>query len=101
MTLNRFKQVCEDYGLYVEELRPNYVRAFFKNELVALFYEGHIYCYNHPFALRYTKTMMIDNGEHTEVYSSIELEENIVQTIEKLKKLFIKIKKDEIEREFK
>ena len=44
--------------------------------------------------------MMIDNGESTEVYSTSELEENIVQTVGKLKKIFIKIKKFEIEKEF-
>ena len=101
MTLDRFKQICEDYGLEVEEVRPIYVRAFFKNELVSLYNRGQIYCYIHPIAFNYAnKTMLIDNGEGTEVYSTSELEENIVQAVCNLKKLFIKIKKNEIEREF-
>lgn len=40
--------------------------------------------------------MMIDNCESTEVYSISELEENIVKTIERLKIIFIRIKKFEI-----
>lgn len=103
MILNRFEQICKDYGLRVNNEDPNYARAYFNNELVALCYKdkGHIFCYNRPFAfLCATKTMMIDNGECTEVYSYTELEENIVQTIKKLKKLFIKIKKNEIENDF-
>jgi hypothetical protein len=44
--------------------------------------------------------MMIENGESTEVYSTSELEENIVQTIGRLKIIFIRIKKFEIEKEF-
>lgn len=102
MTLNDFKQVCEDSGLEVKEFNHNFVRAFFKNELVSLYSRGQIYCYIHPIAFQYAnKTMMIDNGESTEVYSASELEENIVQAVCNLKKLFIKIKKYEIEREFK
>ena len=45
--------------------------------------------------------MLIDNGESTEVYSTSELEDNIVKAVCNLKKLFIKIKKFEIEKEFK
>ena len=102
MTLNDFKQVCENYGLDVEELSPNMVRAFFKNELVSLYNRGQIYCYVHPIAFCYTtKTMLIDNGESTEIYSTTELKDNIVKAVCNLKKLFIKIKKYEIEREFK
>lgn len=109
MTFNRFKQVCEDYGLDVianptcknEKGEYTYARAFFKNEVVAVYDRRRMYCYNHPITFRYaTKTMMIDNGESTEVYSTSELEENIVQTIGKLKKIFIKIKKNEIENDF-
>jgi hypothetical protein len=44
--------------------------------------------------------MMIDNGECTEVYSTSELEENIVKAVCSLKKLLIRIKKCEIENEF-
>lgn len=109
MTLNRFKQVCEDYGLDVEINQHTknesgeyiYARAFFKNELVVVFNQRKILCYNHPTLFRYaSNNMLIDNGEGMEIYSTSELEENIVQTIGKLKKLFIKIKKCEIEREF-
>lgn len=100
MTLNDFKQVCEDNGLDVEELSHNFVRAFFKNELVSLYNRGQIYCYIHQIAYYANITMMIDNGESTEVYSTTELEENIVKAVCNLKKLFIKIKKFEIEKEF-
>lgn len=109
MTLDRFKQVCEDYGLYVivnpncknEKGEYTYARAFFKNELVAVYDRRRLYCYNRPITFRYAnRTMLIGNGESTEVYSTSELEENIVQTIGKLKKIFIKIKKFEIEKEF-
>ena len=108
MTLNKFEQVCEDYGLYVE-INPvcknvkgeyTYARAFYKNDVVAVYDKKRIYCYNRPITFRYAAGMMIDNGESTEVYSTSELEENIVKTIEKLKKIFIKIKKFEIEKEF-
>lgn len=109
MTLNDFKQVCEDNGLYVE-INPvcknvkgeyTYARAFYKNELVALYDKRRVYCYNRTYTFRYThKTMMIDNGECTEVYSTSELEDNIVKAVCNLKKLFIKIKKFEIEKEF-
>lgn len=44
--------------------------------------------------------MKINKGKAIEIYSTTELEENIVKTIGKLKKLLIKIKKNEIEREF-
>lgn len=113
MTLDRFEQICKDYGLYVE-INPvcknvkgeyTYARAFYKNELVALYdnrYNRRIYCYTQPSTFCYSdESMLIDNGESTEVYSDLELEENIVQTVCNLKKLFIKIKKYEIEREFK
>lgn len=109
MTLDRFKQVCEDYGLDVivnpncknEKGEYTYARAFFKNEVVAVYDRIRMYCYKHPITFRYAnRTMLIDNGESTEVYSTSELEENIVQTIGKLKKIFIKIKKFEIEKEF-
>jgi len=108
MTLDRFKQVCEDYGLEVI-VNPTckningeytYARAFYKNDVVAVYDKRRIYCYNRPIIFRYAAGMMIDNGESTEVYSTSELEENIVKTIEKLKKIFIKIKKFEIEKEF-
>ena len=109
MTLNRFKQVCEDYGLNVEinthcqneKGEYTYARAFYKNVIVAVFYQRQIMCYNHPTLFRYASDkMLIDNGECTEMYSTSELEENIVKTIGRLKKLFIKIKKYEIEKEF-
>lgn len=101
MTLDRFEQICEDYGLRVIEVSRDNIRAFYKNEIVTVYYKRQIYCYTHPSTICYaTKTMIIDNGEGTEIYSTSELEENIVQTIEKLKKLFIKIKKFEIEKEF-
>ena len=113
MTLDRFEQICKDYGLYVE-INPvcknvkgeyTYARAFYKNELVALYdnrYNRRIYCYTQPSTICYaTEAMLIDNGESTEVYSDSELEENIVQAVCNLKKLLIKIKKYEIEREFK
>ena len=108
MTLNRFKQVCEDNGLtvIVNQCCKNingeytYARAFFKNEIVVVYDKKRMYCYNRPITFRYAAGMMIDNGESTEVYSTLELEENIVKTIEKLKKIFIKIKKFEIEKEF-
>ena len=109
MTLNRFEQICKDNGLEVI-INPNcknekgeyyYARAFFKSEIVAVFDRKRMYCYKRPIVFRYSnKAMLIDNGECTEVYSTYELEENIVQTIGKLKKLFIKIKKFEIEKEF-
>ena len=109
MTLNRFEQICKDHGLDVdinqhcknEKGEYYYARAFFKTELVALYDRKRIYCYPHPILFRYsTKAMIIGNGESTEIYSTYELEENIVQTIGKLKKLMIKIKKFEIEKEF-
>lgn len=100
MTLNDFKQVCEDNGLDVEELSHNFVRAFFKNELVSLYNRGQIYCYINRIAYYANRTMMIDNGESTEIYSASELEENIVKAVCNLKKLFIRIKKFEIEKEF-
>ena len=103
MTLNRFEQICKDYGLRVINDYPYYASAYFNNELVALCYKdkGQIFCYNRPFAFSCAnKTMMIDNGECTEVHSYTELEENIVKTIGELKKLLIKIKKFEIDKEF-
>lgn len=108
MTLDIFEQVCKDYGLDVivnptcknEKGEYTYARAFYKNEVVAVYDRRRMYCYNHPIAFRYAAGMMIDNGESTEVYSTSELEENIVKTIGKLKKIFIKIKKFEIEKEF-
>lgn len=106
MTLNRFKQVCEDNGLTVIvnptfKKESTYARAFYKNEVVAVYDSGRMYCYNRPHTFRYNnKTMMIDNGESTNVYSTSELEENIVQTIGRLKIIFIRIKKFEIEKEF-
>ena len=100
MTLNKFKQICEYCGLHVIETDSDYIRAFYKNEIVTVYYKRRIYCYNRPIAFRYNKTMMIDNGECTEVYSTSELEENIVKAVCSLKKLFIKIKKCEIENEF-
>ena len=108
MTFNRFKQVCEDNGLNVivnptcknEKGEYTYARAFFKTEVVAVYDRKRMYCYNRPHTFRYNKTMMIENGESTEVYSTSELEENIVQTIGRLKIIFIRIKKFEIEKEF-
>ena len=110
--MDRFEQICKDYGLDVE-INPvcknikgeyTYARAFYKNELVALYdnrYNRRIYCYTQPSTICYaTEAMLIDNGEGAEVYSTTELEKNIVQTIYELKKLFIKIKKFEIEKEF-
>lgn len=108
MTLNEFKQVCEDNGLSViinqhckDKGKYTYARAFYKNEVVAVYDKRRIYCYNRPITFHYSnKTMMIDNGDGTEVYSASELEENIVKAVCNLKKLFIKIKKFEIEKEF-
>lgn len=104
MTLNDFKQVCEDNGLYVlfnQYGKYTITKAFFKNVLVASYDKKQIKCYTHPIAFcSANKTMMIDNGESTEVYSTTELEENIVKAVCNLKKLFIKIKKFEIEKEF-
>lgn len=101
MTLNRFEQICKDYGLRVIEVNLDYIRAFYKDEIVTIYYKRRIYCYSHPSTVCYdSKTMLIDNGESTEVYSTTELENNIVQTIENLKKIFIKIKKFEIDKEF-
>lgn len=108
MTLNRFEQICKDYGLDVivnpncknEKGEYTYARAFYKNEVVAVYDRRRMYCYNRPITFHYAAGMMIDNGESTEVYSTSELEENIVKTIGRLKKIFIKIKKFEIEKEF-
>lgn len=104
MTLDRFKKVCEDNGLTVlfnQYGKYTITRAFFKNEIVASYDEKQIKCYTHPIVFCYAnKTMMIDNGDGTEVYSASELEENIVKAVCKLKKLLIKIKKFEIEKEF-
>lgn len=109
MTLNRFEQICKDYGLDViinqccknENGEYLFARAFFKNEIVAFYDKRKIFCHKNPTLFRYlAKHMIIDKGEYTEVYSTSELEENIVQTIGKLKKLLIKIKKFEIEKEF-
>lgn len=107
MLLNRFEQICKDYGLYVE-INPvcknvkgeyTYARAFYKYDNR---YNRLIYCYTQPSTICYaTEAMLIDNGEGTEVYSTTELEENIVKAVCNLKKLFIKIKKFEIEKEFK
>lgn len=41
----------------------------------------------------FVKSNIIDKGKATEIYTTSELEENIVQTIGILKKLLIKIKK--------
>ena len=102
MTLNDFKQVCEDNGLRVIEVNLDYIRAFYKDEIVTIYYNRRIYCYTQPSTICYaTEAMLIDNGESTELYSDSELEENIVKAVCNLKKLFIKIKKYEIEREFK
>ena len=109
MTLNDFKQICEDYGLTVifnqicknEKGEYTYARAFYKNEVVVVYDKRRIYCYNRPIAFRYdNKTMMIDNGESTDVHSDSELEENIIKAVCNLKKLLIRIKKFEIEKEF-
>ena len=109
MTLNRFKQVCEDYGLNVEinthcqneKGEYTYARAFYKNVIVAVFYQRQIMCYNHPTLFRYASDkMLIDNGECTEMYSTSELEENIVQIVGRLKKLLIRIKMNEIDNDF-
>lgn len=104
MTFNRFKQICEDHGLNVIVLPTSnntYARAFFNTDVVAVYDKKRMYCYNSPIAFRYAAGMLIDTGECTEVYSTTELEENIVQTIGILKKLFIEIKKYEIEKDFK
>lgn len=109
MTLNRFKQVCENYGLNVEinihckDENGEYIfaRAFFKKEDVAFYDRRKVFCFKRPTIYRYMpKNMIIDKGKATEIYSTSELEENIVKTIGKLKKLFIKIKKCEIENDF-
>ena len=108
MTLNDFKQICEDYGLTVifNQICKNingkyiYARAFYKNEVVAVYDRRRMYCYNRQITFRYNKTMMIDNGESTDVHSASELEDNIIKAVCNLKKLFIKIKKNEIENDF-
>lgn len=110
MTLNEFKQVCEYYGLdveinkYCKDENGEYIfaRTFFKHEDVAFYKNRKIFCFKHPTIYRYLpKNRIINKGKATEIYSTTELEENIVKTIGKLKKLLIKIKKCEIEREFK
>ena len=109
MTLDRFEQICKDCGLNViinptcknGKGESTYARAFYKNEVVAVYDKRRVYCYNRPYTFRYAhKTMMIDNGECTEVYSTSELEENIVKTIGRLKIIFIRIKKFEIAKDF-
>lgn len=109
MTLDNFKQVCENYGLVVvinkhcidETGEYIFARAFFKHEDVVFYNKRKLFCFKRPTIYSYLpKKMMIDKGKATEIYTISELEENIVQTIGKLKKLFIKIKKYEIEREF-
>ena len=104
MTFNEFEHICKNHGLDVivnPTSKYNYARAFFNNEIVAVYNKNQMYCYNSPIAFRYVAGMMIDNGESIEIYSSSELEENISQTIGKLKKIFIRIKKCEIEKDFK
>ena len=109
MTLNRFKQVCKDYGLdveinqYCKNENGEYLfpRAFFKHEDVAFYDKRKIFCFKHPTIYRYLpKKLIIDKGKATEINTSSELEENIVQTIGSLKKLLIRIKKCEIENDF-
>jgi hypothetical protein len=109
MTLNRFKQVCKDYGLDVEinQFCKNedgeylFARAFFKQEDVAFYDKRKIFCFKHPTIYRYLpKKLIIDKGKATEINTTSELEENIVKTIGELKKLLIIIKKCEIENDF-
>jgi hypothetical protein len=109
MTLNRFKQVCKDYGLDVEinQYCKNengeylFARTFFKHEDVAFYDKGKIFCFKHPTIYRYLpKKLIIDKGKATEINTTSELEENIVKTIGELKKLLIIIKKCEIENDF-
>ena len=109
MTLNRFKQVCENYGLEVEinqhckDENGEYIfaRAFFKKEDVAFYDKRKIFCFKHPTIYRYLpQKMIIDKGKATEIYLTSELEENIVQIVGRLKKLLIKIKMNEIEKDF-
>ena len=78
MTFVRFEQICKDYGLDVE-INPHcknesgeyiYARAFYKNEVVAVYDRRRMYCYNRPITFHYAAGMMIDNGESTEVYST-------------------------------
>ena len=109
MTLDRFKQVCKDYGLDVE-INPYcknedgeyiFARAFFKHENVAFYDKRKIFCFKHPTIYSYLpKNMIIDKGKATEINTTSELEDNIVQTIGILKKLLIEIKKCEIENDF-
>lgn len=43
MTLDRFKQVCEDHGLNVidnPDCNYTYARAFYKNEVVAVYHKN-------------------------------------------------------------
>lgn len=109
MTLDSFKQVCENYGLVVvinkhcidETGEYIFARAFFKHEDVVFYNKRKLFCFKHPTIYSYLpKKMMIDKGKATEIYTISELEENIVQTISKLKKLLIKMKKNEIENDF-
>ena len=67
---------------------------------MSLYNRGQIYCYIHQIAYYANRTMMIDNGESTDVHSASELEDNIIKAVCNLKKLFIKIKKNEIENDF-
>ena len=109
MTLDKFKQVCENYGLKVsinqfckdENGEYIFARAFFKQEHVAFYDKRKIFCFKHPTIYRYLpKMLIIDKGKATEINTISELEENIVQTIGSLKKLLIIIKKCEIENDF-
>ena len=104
MTFNRFEQICKDYGLTVvinPYCKDVFARAFFKHEDVAFYDKRKIFCFKHPTIYSYLpKKLIINKGKATEINTSSELEENIVQTIGKLKKLLIRIKKCEIEKDF-
>ena len=109
MTLNDFKQVCENYGLNViinqhckDKGEYLFARAFFKHEDVAFYKKRKIFCFKHPTIYRYLpKNMIIDKGKATEINTTSELKDNIVKTIGSLKKLLIRIKKCEIENDFR
>lgn len=109
MTLDRFKQVCENYGLEVsinthckdEKGEYFFARAFFKKENVAFFDKRKVWCFKHPTIYRYLPNcIIIDKGKATEIFSTSELEENIVQIVSRLKKLLIRIKMNEIDNDF-
>lgn len=83
MTLNRFEQICKDYGLdviinqYCKDENGEYIfaRSFFKHEDVAFYDNRKIFCFKHPTIYRYLpKKLIIDKGKATEINTTSELE---------------------------